>query len=77
MTLRKFYLLLTEFYFQQQLMDIRFYKLLCCHFKEPPEAKVIFPMLNMGDEAEADVDDEQNFRQVTASLVNQMSEPHV
>ena len=70
LTLRKFYLLLSEFYYQQQLQDIRFYRLLCCHFKEAPEAGDVFPMLKMDAVAqEADVDDELAFRQVTAALM--------
>ena len=72
MTLRKFFLLLGEFYFQQQLQDVRFYKLICCHFKEPPEPKAIFPMLDTGAEESSEElvdDDVATFQQVTASLM--------
>lgn len=52
-------------------MDVRFYKLLCCHFKEPPEAGAVFPMLRIDADSqeEASVDDEATFRQVTAALM--------
>jgi hypothetical protein len=72
LTLRKFYLLLAEYYEQERLMTDRFYKLICCHLKEPVAAETLFPLMRREDPADPDgdeVDDETNFRAVTASLM--------
>ena len=45
--------------------------LLCCHFKEPPDAGAIFPLLREmeKDDVEEEVDDDSVFRSVTSSLM--------
>lgn len=69
--MRKFYLLLSEWYFEQRLKDSRAYKLLCVHLKDPPKAGNLFPFLR---EQEDDVPDDSmesdfaNFHAITASL---------
>ena len=51
------------------MQDARFYKLLCCWCKEPPEAGVIFPLLKAAaGSSNEELDDEASFAQVTAAL---------
>lgn len=71
LTLRKWYLLLAEWYTQQRLIDSRWYKLICCHCAKAPEAGAVFPLLAgltaAPDEPDYE-DDVMSFQQTTAVL---------
>lgn len=73
MTLRKFYLLLAEWYVEQRINDARTYKLLCAQLTSAPDPGAIFPLLkntnDSSDDDEEDVDDDISFQQVAAALI--------
>ena len=74
LTLRKFYLLLAEWYAAERLRDARAYKLLCAHLAKAPEPGEVFPLLKScsaepDDEDEDEIDDDASFRQVAAALI--------
>jgi len=72
LTLRQFYLFLSEYYEQERAIDRRCYKLICTQLERPPAPGKLFPLLeNMESEVDTDSepDDLITFQQVTASLV--------
>lgn len=78
LTLRKFYLLMGEWHFQQRVIDERFYKLICAWCTKAPPAGELFPTLNTdenssGPETDPDLDlsagdDDLIFQHISASL---------
>jgi len=73
LTLRKLYLLLAEYYMQMRLEDIRFYKLICCHFSKEntPPAEKIFSSLQEEEAPPEDIDvrdDTTIYQQIVATL---------
>ena len=69
--MRKFFLRLIEWHDGQRALDMRAYKSMCVHMKDPPEPGLIFPSLRTdGSSASDDVDpdDDTVFQQVAASL---------
>ena len=68
LTLRKFYLLLGEFYDAQRTLDSRTFKMLAVHLREPPDPGDLFPSLRVSKK-EPDADDSAIFQQVSSSLM--------
>jgi len=73
--------MLAEWYELQRQMDYRFYRLACCHFKEPPPPEYFFPLLGDSNsngngkrpvvtEEPGDDNDLQSFREVTHALTS-------
>jgi hypothetical protein len=73
LTLRKFYLLLAEWYAQQRLIDSRFYKLICSHLTKAPDPHDVFPLLDSVSDEDLESgpeDDLLSFQQATAALTS-------
>jgi hypothetical protein len=79
LTLRKFFLLLAEYYDQQWVEDNRLFQLIRIHFKEAPPPGAFFPLLGDGgarvpapvlNDDDPDIDDQIAFQAVAASIPN-------
>lgn len=69
LTLRKFFLLLTEHLIREADKDLRAYRILSVHYKEPPDAGVFFPLLARGERSAEEEDDAEIFSQISSSVI--------